>query len=297
MAVSKQLTCEVEDCSSLINSTDNSNFIMITQNIRSINCNINDFEVLISRLNIELDLIVLTECWLANTVSLPYINGYNSIRSKNLINQNDGLVIYIKDQLEFQHEEPSFQEGNCLILKIYDIVVIATYRSPSFKNIDNFLADLNNTLQNYSSYKNIIVIGDINIDITPSRIDSNSEKYLNLTAFHGLLPAHTLVTRDASGSCIDHVLLKTKNPSMTLVPQTEITDHKPVILNFQMKLCRTPYSTTKSKKINTEKLYSDILSSNFDTVLNNPDPDSALNYFIDTITTAVKNNTQLVTLK
>ncbi|CAH2083340.1 unnamed protein product [Euphydryas editha] len=216
--------------------------------------------------------------------------------SKSSINQNDGLVIYIKEQHEYRIEEPTFQEGNCLIIKMKDMVIIAIYRPPSYKNIDKFLSSLNLVLNNVTNYNNIVVIGDMNIDIGTDKTNINSDKYMNLTAFHGLLPAHNFVTRDASGTCIDHVFIKTRYPSMTIVPQTQITDHKPVLVNFYLEQPKSQYTTTMIKKIDTEKLYSDIFGCDFGPVLSNSNPNKSLDYFLTRIRTAIQNNTKVLTL-
>ncbi|CAB0044646.1 unnamed protein product [Trichogramma brassicae] len=47
--------------------------------------------------------------------------------------------------------------------------------------------------------------------------NSDALEYLNLCAFHGLLPAHTLVTRPKTGTCLDHVMLKTTFPSLAII--------------------------------------------------------------------------------
>ncbi|KAG7307132.1 hypothetical protein JYU34_007274 [Plutella xylostella] len=70
------------------------------------------------------------------------------------------------------------------------------------------------------------MIGDMNVNIGSASDDKNSQRYLNLLAFHGLLPCHSYVTRPASGSCLDHVFLKSRNASSTIVLNSTITDHK-----------------------------------------------------------------------
>lgn len=115
-------------------------------------------------------------------------------------------------------EEPSFIDGNCLLIKTgSETAIIAIYRSPSYTNIDNFLTSLEDILKTLNNFKTIIIVGDINIAINQDKLEKPGERYLALIAFHGLLPAHTLVTRDKSGTCIDHVFLRTKLPSLTIL--------------------------------------------------------------------------------
>lgn len=200
------------------------NFIILTQNIRSVNCNMSGFELFLQRLKIECDVYVLTECWLSCTNVLPNLIGYRSNATQRNYIQNDGVVICYKDHLQFTFEEPNFNEGNCLIAALENqIAIIAVYRSPSYSNIDPFLLSLNDTLTKYSSFNNIVVVGDINIAINPNKIDLHGERYLNLAASHGMLPAHTMITRQQSGTCIDHILLKTKNSSTAFVLEATLT--------------------------------------------------------------------------
>lgn len=58
---------------------------------------------------------------------------------------------------------------------------------PSFKSLDNFFSDLNYLLFTIQLCQNILVIGDLNIDISSSRNDINKDKYLNLPMSHDLL--------------------------------------------------------------------------------------------------------------
>ncbi|XP_048002038.1 uncharacterized protein LOC125238682 [Leguminivora glycinivorella] len=45
-------------------------------------------------------------------------------------------------------------------------------------------------------FPNIIVTGDVNIDIKPDSTDPHYDEYLNTLAYHGLTPAHTIATRE-----------------------------------------------------------------------------------------------------
>lgn len=89
------------------------------------------------------DIIILTECWLNESFSEINIDNYKCHYSKIYINQNDGIVIYYKDNLKVEINEPLFKDGSCLVIDIDGTTrIIAIYRSPSFSNIDNFLSSL-----------------------------------------------------------------------------------------------------------------------------------------------------------
>ncbi|KAJ8732469.1 hypothetical protein PYW07_015068 [Mythimna separata] len=288
-SVSESKVCNVGDCKHLLPSGDKT-LTLLTQNIRSINRNLTGFEVLLQDLDVSCDILVLTECWLSkNTTNLPSLDGYYSYRSNININQNDGVVVYIKNNLRTIREEPVFLDSNCLIIKIVpDTVVMAIYRPPS-QNLDRFLDSLDTNLKNLTSFKNIILLGDININIASGKTDTNIHNYLNICSFHGLLPAHYHPTHQ-SGSCLDHIILKSKNPSTTLVTNSTLTDHQAVLLSLQISSPRNNCMRSCTK-INMTNLENDIRCIDLDPVYNSDDVNSSLNYFINSLQSAIKKNT------
>lgn len=295
VTVSDSVHADIEDCHKIISPSTES-LVVFTQNIRSINCNFNGLELLLTRLNLHCDVLVLTESWLSCTTSIPNLPGYRSAATKNNVKQNDGVVILYKEHLRFKIVEPEFSEGNCLIATIKNkIAIVAIYRSPSFSNIDTFLKSLDDVLTNYSSFDNIIVIGDINIAINIDKIDLQGERYLNLAASHGLLPAHTLTTRPDSKTCIDHILLKTKSTCSTIVPIATLTDHYPVLLHMKFKKTQQ-FAITTIKKIDEDGLKEEISKIDFTVVYESQDPNISLMYITHCLQAAINNNTKVITL-
>lgn len=296
VTISQAFACNVSECKKIIPS-ESACLTVLTQNIRSINCNMPGFEVLLQSLCLDTDIIILTECWLLCTNTIPNINGYNSFSTNLNRIQNDGVVVYIKEGLKFNVEEPECKDSNCILIKIgsNETAIIALYRSPSYKNLDPFLLSIDQILHSLTSYKNICLIGDINIAINAGKIDTASEKYLTLMAFHGLLPAHTFITREASGTCLDHVLLKSKSESLTLVPETSLTDHKSVLFCLKQKQTRTFASSTYNK-INEKKLSLDIAEIDLSPVYTSSDPNVSMAYLTNTVSELICRNSETVAL-
>lgn len=253
-------------------------------------------ETLLTRLKLDCDIIILTECWLSRTSVIPNLPGYRFEITKNNPKQNDGVVIYFREHLRLKVIEPNVEECNCLVAT-YDnrTAIIAMYRSPSFYNLDPFLKSLDEVLTKYSSFENVIVMGDTNIAINHNKLEVNGERYLTLAASHGLLPAHTLITRSESETCIDHALLKTKSPAITIVPDSTLTDHYPVLLNLNFKKT-TQFSLTSIKKVDTKSLEQDILNINLNPIYDSPNPNDSLFYLTNSLQQAIVNNTKVVTL-
>lgn len=184
-------------------------------------------------------------------------------------------------------------DANCIIIKLNNqTVLVGTYRSPSYSNISPFLASLNELLTKLNKYQNIIYVGDINIAINLDKIDQSSEDYLNVMAYHGLLPAHTLVTRDASQKSIDHVFLKSNLPALTLVPNATITDHKPVI-SFLLNTSVCKQEPIVHKILDEKSLIEDINTIKAEIIYQSKDPEFCINYLIDEISKLIQKNTRV----
>lgn len=117
ISLSKSQFCYPEECPSLISGA-NSQIKILSQNIRSISCNMPGFHTLLARMETEPDVIVLTECWLSQTSNLPSIINYTSSQTLHNPIQNDGVVVYIKNNIESNSYEPSFSDANCLVTAV-----------------------------------------------------------------------------------------------------------------------------------------------------------------------------------
>lgn len=164
--------CTPEKCRAYIKNTPKS-LNLIHLNIRSVNSNFDKFTVFLIGLEVSCDIIILSECWLNPNSIIPVLEGYVSYHTSNPKNQNDGVIIYIKTGLLHNTTEPIMPDASCLVchLKQYELSIVALYRSPSCRNQENFLDGLNGILASISNYKNVVVMGDINIDITTDNLN------------------------------------------------------------------------------------------------------------------------------
>lgn len=138
------------------------------------------------------------------------------------------------------------------------------------------------------------MIGDININIRPEKIDTNAQDYLNVCSFHGLLPAHTLPTHQ-SGSCLDHIMLKSNLSSSALVTNSTITDHSAALLALNCKLPKVNNTRTIAK-LNLNKLEVDLRHIDLDPVFNSADPHFCMSYLVENIQQAIHKNTSNIKL-
>lgn len=286
---SQAYICAPDDCISFTIKI-NSPFSILHQNIRSINKNIDQLVAFLSLIKVNCDIIVLSECWLSKIANIPVIDGYNSHKTLNVSNQNEGIVIYTKADLECTICEPEYiKDFNCLICKIgKDLAIVTVYRSPASGNTENFLNGLEKVLMTLNTYTNVCILGDMNIDIKTNNSDSRSGDYLNLMASYGFLPTHQYPTR--AENCLDHVLVKSQLESVTLIPECYITDHCPTLFTVSLKKKSISPSPCRTK-INYSAIRDILTQVDFMPALNSGDANFAANYLVDVVSDIIRNNT------
>lgn len=292
LSISESLSCSPEQSSSIILTKHGltSNIKILHMNIRSLNKNFDELVIYLRRIKLDCDFILLTECWLSKVQnSLPSLPGYHSHMS-SYKNQNDGVVIYAKDNLNYEILEPQLMESSGLMIKYANTVVVAIYRSPSFKKVEIFLESLNNVLSSLTKDVSVAIIGDININISPGTKDNYAEDYLNLIASHGYLPAHSLPTREQN--CLDHVILKSCKNSTTLVLNSLITDHAPLLFAMDTRANHKPSST--ATKVNHDQVIKDINDRDFTDIIRLTDGCTAAKKLVNTLCDIIKNNTKII---
>jgi hypothetical protein len=286
--VSDSFICSPEQCN--LHVPQPSNMLKIFHvNIRSITKNFKMLLPLLHRINIQLDVIILTECWLSKCLSLPTLPGFTSY-SSIYRNQNDGTVVYVKDDLPHTCVIPEFKDASCLLVKISNkMAILAVYRSPSYKCTENFMSSLDTVLSTLKSFNSISVIGDININIISNDLDVVAETYLNIVASHAMLPVHAMPTRNAN--CLDHVMLKTRSTAVTMVLTSFITDHAPVILCCNINPDR--YNTNRtSKHVNMNSCVSELHRTDLTFILACNDAEKATTLLVKTVADIVTKHTR-----
>ena len=237
-----------------------SDFTIITQNINSIYCNFNDFLVTLAHFTFDIDIIVLTECRLNANKPLPHLQNYISYYTGNQLNQNDGVVIYIRNNLKHNVKQIDLTHASCLQVDVLDTIVLGIYRSPSNKNAEPFINSLSSHLSSANWRGRVVVTGDININIRlreaeTSQNRKNRSSYLNMLASFGILAGHSQITRDTTS--LDHMMLKInkkKETATVAILETSTTDHKSVLLCIS-KIKIGPQPKKNKTKIDFEMPY------------------------------------------
>lgn len=218
---------------------------VIHLNIRSLKKHFDELLLLVGNNTLLFDVLVLTESWRLDCIDNYRIPGYVGVYNESQCNQNDGVVVYIRDTLVFSSEIKEYC-GNCKILVIniylgdFKLNLSCLYRSPS-GNINQFLDTLRQHLEytgrNYHNDWINTVVGDMNLDIL-NKLAQTSNDYLNLMAQYGYISFINKPTRVTchSSTCIDHIFIKRpqgfNHKIQAFILNNDVTDHYTVILTI-----------------------------------------------------------------
>jgi hypothetical protein len=285
----KQVSC-LEECTAILNEFKTP-FIVLTQNIRSHQCNIDYFRCVLKRANVTPDVIVLTECWLTVWPQPPSIDGYNCFASDNHYLQNDGVIIFVRHKFKVKICKTDIKDANALLLTINNYIsILGLYRSPSYQNPAVFIDSLGLFLSNFKSRSHLIITGDLNINITPNSNTPCADDYLNVCSEYGFYSGNVLPTR--GDNCLDHVMIRSKLKSAVVVCPEDITDHALVltILDYAPRVqSKKTYTKTDLNAIKCE-----IDNVNWAELYSIRDVNTACNLFCTTLTNIINKHKKTV---
>lgn len=280
-------TFRPENCKTILGTTG-SQLTVLTQNIRSVRKNFNYFTIFLSRLKFQPDVIILTECWLDSDFTSVHLPDYQCFSSKKFRNQNDGIIVLTKMDLQVDIQEPPLIDASCLLIKVENSLnIIAIYRSPSNYNITNFLESLEKLISSADG-TSCYITGDLNIDIKDGSPDKRSEDYLLMLSHYGFTTGHQLPTR--GNNCLDHVMIKSKLKSTVVVCDSDITDHDTLLFSIY-QVSRSTTAKACSRRVNYPDLIRDIEMIDWTKIYNQNDVSAATNIFIEEIMHTLNKHT------
>ncbi|KAI8431334.1 hypothetical protein MSG28_015877 [Choristoneura fumiferana] len=227
------------------------------------------------------DVIVLTECWLPTCPQLPSIEGYECFASDNCRFQNDGVLIFGKRHFKLRVSKAGIRECNALVLTIDNCLsILGIYRSPSYQNLTIFTDSLSNFLSQCGRNTNMIITGDLNINIIPNSCGSGADGYLDVCSEHGFYAGNTLPTR--GDNCLDHAMIRSKLKTAVTVCHEDITDHALVLVTLD-------YSPKKEKakasyKIDLNAVNVEIEKTDWSRLYTMSDVNEACDFFCTSLT-------------
>lgn len=259
---------------------------LIHFNIRSLSKNYDNMIDFFSNLNNPFTIICLSEVWLTNADSKLFgIPGYTMEVCVRKDVRYGGSAILVQDNHPYhrRHDlsfscpnvESVFLEFDKTFLSANsrNTIIGSVYRSPSSCSA-NFCSQLDAILNIITNEnKNVVILGDINIDITNPN-DSHCSNYTNCYAGYGLDSLITVPTRcppSGSHSLIDHVLSNLHLEHCAGVVTVPITDHYPIFV--LLKSINTPYQRNiTTAKFHTTEFISQIAEIDWNPILSITDP-------------------------
>ena len=229
--ISKEKICiKVEDLKKFINSKDNA---VMYLNIRSINSNFNQLQLLISRLEFKPFIIVCVETWYVEHENFFQLPGYHMYYNEGQLNIADGVIVYVLNDIVHEAEVIEFDKLKALNIIVQmsnekTFEVTSVYRSHKIPKIE-FLSSLKKLIDMKKGLKNHLIVGDFNINLMED--DVFSQVLLETVTGGGYIPGFYEVTRPSTkninkGTCIDNVFIKAENIEVkTFTLQNSISDH------------------------------------------------------------------------
>ena len=296
-ALSKNLRkCKYTFASNLAQS-NSKEFSILSLNIGSLKTN---FDKLINEIdNLQkFDAICLCETGLdpeettlGNNHNLYTLPGFNSPifqKPARVSNRGGGLAIYINSR-KFNDDSAKILDnistaispeiGEFLFVEVdtgpknKNIIIGNFYRSPSFKP-DCFTEKLSEIIQilDKDSNKNILLMGDANIDLIQHDTNAHVQNYFNVVSQNGYIPTISRPTRitEHSMTLIDHIFSNSMSNFMKSGILTDpFADHLGVFIKISLSNTLTHTNSNNGRYFYTE--ISETTNENFVRSINNAD--------------------------
>lgn len=208
-------------------------------------------------------------------------------------------MVYIKEGHNFSVKEIKLVHASCLEITFKNITILGIYRSPSNHNTAPFINSLSTHLDSLKSGNNVVIAGDININIIHRDTEKENERqsrlnYLNMVASHGLLPGHSFPTREYN--CLDHFVLKidkSKSSAVIAILNTSLTDHLMILL--KLSNVTKPYRCQKTKTvIDYDKAVTALKNCNLTDLMLDTNPNKIADELTHNINKSLEENTKII---
>lgn len=183
-------------------------------NIRSLRKNFNALLTYIKNIINKTDLIILSETNITSDENALYgIAGFSSIFA-NREGRGGGIAIYVNENIKYSNIQTHMSSAESLRIDLtttHDTIisVISIYRPPKLSQ-KRFLKELEENINNVSKKHELIVVGDMNIDI--KKKNTTTINYLGMLSSHGLQCMVSETTRENfngnTNTCIDHLFIR-----------------------------------------------------------------------------------------
>lgn len=284
---------------------------LIHFNARSLQKNMDGITTFLSSTSHKFSVICISETWLSASHNHLYTFPSYSAEYCHRDNSNHGgAAVFVSSELRFHRRlDLTLKVANCesVWVEFHDsffsqdkknLIVGCIYRSPSSCG-SAYCSALGNLLHKLSlEQKNVIIMGDININLLdPSNTLFN--EYVNCLNGFGYENLVTLPTRcpaNKQGTLIDHVLSNLlTNPDCGVV-EASVTDHYPIFVRLNYTPCAIVTGLTR-KKLNSTKFFELISATDWNPVIACDNPETAYDTFSKIISNALADSTEIMNCK
>ena len=298
--------------SSVCKTGSNICFSVFHLNVRSLNSKHALLCQLLSLIELEFDVIVLSEIWTVNIQFLANIfPGYSFYCDLPSDSKIGGVGLFVKNTLNHQEishlkitstsnnrVENMWVEIQCGKMKY---IVGGIYRHPN-QSIRDFISSMEPVLNEITEQKlPCFIAGDINIDLTKYNSSCDTAAYVDLLLMHNCLPTILMPTRVTSRSAtlIDHIYYYEgmNRASTPLVDSgnllTDISDHMPnyMLVWDKKSQINSPRPFVRIFSENNKRNFLNSLSTvNWNSVCNEQDATGAYDNFINIVNHAFENS-------
>ena len=214
-------------------------------NIRSLNKNFEQLNLLLDNIEINNFVIGLTETWFQDQPHSYYsLSHHNLIFNNRVAKRGGGVAMYVPDHFTFnvlddinlmnQGMESVFIE--IILEKRKNVIVGTVYRPPS-SNQNEFLVEIQHLLSHpLFQNKHCIIMGDFNIDLLKCNDNHFSHDFLDTLLSFSFVPVILKPTRLSSHSStlIDNIFVNVDHLKIDSgIVLSDISDHCPVYCRIQ----------------------------------------------------------------
>ena len=226
-------------------------------NCQSINAKFDEFKIKLHQwksINCEFNVICLQETWLLENAdtSLFQLDSHTLISRDKTCSLHGGILIYLRNDYKYTNiltnTKSDIWEGQFINvsneLTKEKITIGNIYRPPVDLNenyqlfSDEFTLILN---QLQKGKREVIILGDFNIDLLKTTTKPKIKEYLDLVMAHSFFPKITFPTRfsDQNGTLIDNALYKLSKHFFNATAGiliAKLSDHLPYFVCMENKL-------------------------------------------------------------
>lgn len=216
-----------------------------------------------------------------------------------------GIIAYIHPSISYKRRTSLEQHGvESLWLEVImkgtrPILICFCYRND--KELVDWRDERFTAMMDSASLeaKEIILLGDFNINVC-----NDNKKWFNTTETYHLTQIIDTPTRvnEESQTIIDHIYVSEKHRAIEVcVPSLGISDHFPVCLTWSMRGVRIPKTGHKTityrsfSSFNQDSFLTDLMSSSLNDVYNHTDPNTAVDFWIQTFSKIYDKHAPLTT--